>query len=138
MKIDETDEFIIAEMKLNGKMKLRELAKTLDLPISTVHYRIKKLIREGILRKSVIVDWKRLNYNILGFVYLKIDGVKVDEVRKIVRELPFVENTYSLLDDYNLMLIVRAKDMEDFGQNISKIRSIIPEHSIRVVFGDER
>lgn len=138
MKLDEIDESIIAEMKLNSRMKLRELSKILELPISTIHYRIRRLIERGILRKSIVVDWKRLDYKVLGFVYLKIDSAKIEEVRKIAKEMPFVENLYVMMDDYNVVLIVRAKSMEDFSQNLSKIRSMIPDHSIRVVFGDEK
>lgn len=140
MKLDEIDESIIAEMKMNRKLKLRELSSSLGIPISTVHYRIKRLLKNNVIGKSVSINWKEIGYNILGFVYVKIpDQTQRGEFLNSVRQFPYVESVYLVMDEYNVILLIRARDNQSFDQNISIIRKFLPPNSsIRIVFGDER
>lgn len=56
--MDEKDEAIIRVLKRKAGLSSRSLARMVGLPISTVHRRVKKLEREG-----VIVGYKALiNY----------------------------------------------------------------------------
>ncbi|MCS7122651.1 MAG: winged helix-turn-helix transcriptional regulator [Candidatus Micrarchaeota archaeon] len=140
MRFDEVDELIIAEMKMNRRMKLKELSSSLGIPISTVHYRMKRLLKNNIIRKTININWKQIGYNVMGFLYVKVpDQFQNTDTLNSIKSLPYVEAVYSTIDDYNLVLLVRAKDNQSFEQNISTIRKLLPPNSsVRVVFGNER
>ncbi len=134
MKLDEIDEMIIAEMKMNKRLKLKELSKSLDLPISTVHYRLSRLKKAGILNNTIEIDWKSLGYKNVVLLYVKTDkNINI----KTIKQYPFVESVYNIIDDYNLLIIIRAKDLEHVKSNVERIRNILPNHSLRLVIADE-
>lgn len=134
MKLDDVDEMIIAEMKMNRRLKLKELSKSLDLSISTIHYRITKLKRAGILNNAIEIDWKNLGYKNVALLYVKTDK---DVNVKMIKQYPFVESVYNIIDDYNILIIIRAKDLEQLKDNTNRIRSILPSHSLKLVIADE-
>lgn len=135
MKIDEIDEIILGEMKLNRKLKLRELSTTIGLPISTIHYRIKKMKKAGILSKSIEINWKKLNYKSIALLYIKLLEKDIDI--ESLKQYPFVEKVFRIVDDYDILVIIRAKDIDDVKLNVNKIRSLLPNHSIKMVVADE-
>lgn len=135
MKIDELDENILGEMKLNKRLKLKELAVSIGVPISTIHYRINRLKKAGILNKAIEINWKKLGYNsiILLFIKLEEGNLNIENIK----QYSFIDRVFKLVDDYNFMIILRARDMEEAKLNIEKIRKMLPKHSIKTVIADE-
>ena len=50
MKIDKKDRKIIAELVLDSRQTTGKLSKKLNIPVTTVHNRIKKLIKMGVIK----------------------------------------------------------------------------------------
>ena len=62
MKIDAKDKAILAILQRNSRLTTKEIAKKTQLPITTVHNRLKKLKEENIIEQFTI----KLNYKALG------------------------------------------------------------------------
>lgn len=64
MHIDDVDRKILYYLDLNSKQSTGELSQKLDIPKSTLNYRIKKLIKEGvILNYYAHIDTFKLGYH---------------------------------------------------------------------------
>ena len=71
--IDEKDLKIISLLKENAKLSMQQIAKKTLIPITTVHNRIKKLEKSGIIKGYTInLDDKKLQ-SISAFILVTVD-----------------------------------------------------------------
>ena len=85
--LDEKDRKIITALLENSRQTTGRMSKKLNLPITTIHNRIKKLLREGVIRNFTInLDYKKLGKPIFAHVGVIVDyqaagrGKKVNQV----------------------------------------------------------
>jgi DNA-binding Lrp family transcriptional regulator len=70
---DKKDLDILSCLRLNSREKLKKIAMSVKLPISTVYDRIKKMEKHGIIKKySCIVEPKKLNHSIKTKIFFKV------------------------------------------------------------------
>ena len=61
VKIDDLDRDIISIFNKDGRISYRKIAKKLDISIGTVHNRMEKLIRNGVIKKfAPVIDHQKL------------------------------------------------------------------------------
>ncbi|MDE1852039.1 MAG: Lrp/AsnC family transcriptional regulator [Candidatus Micrarchaeota archaeon] len=78
--MDELTEEIIVKLD-SGTVKYTDIAKKLNEPLSTIHFRMKKLEKEGVIRNyKGDIDWKKAGYPITAYIFVNID---VDLLKKI-------------------------------------------------------
>lgn len=78
--MDELTEEILAKID-SGTVKYTALAKKLNVPLSTIHFRVKKLEKEKVVRYyKGEIDWKKAGYPITAYIFVNID---VDLLKKI-------------------------------------------------------
>ncbi|MFN7990830.1 MAG: Lrp/AsnC family transcriptional regulator [Candidatus Micrarchaeia archaeon] len=132
--MDDIDEDILAELRKDAKASLKQMARKFGVPLSTLYQRIKKLEEAKIIRNyTVDLDWKRLGYNIKAYILVYVDTTKLRELRKPQTEvlnelarLPFVFEADMVTGESDLLLMVRAKDTEDLGKQITERIQNIP------------
>ena len=62
-ELDKLDLLILKYLQENPKPRIRDLAKKLQVPKSTIYYRVKKLEKAGIIKKyGVFLDSEKLGY----------------------------------------------------------------------------
>jgi len=60
LPVDEKDEMIIRILERRSGLSSRTLSKILGIPISTVHRRIKRLEREGVIKGyKALIDYEK-------------------------------------------------------------------------------
>jgi len=122
--MDAADESILEELQKNAKASLRQLARRLGIPLTTIYSRIGRLERNGIIRKyTVEIDWKRLGYGINAYIFVYVDHPRLKAARKTQKDivrmlagLPFVEIAEIVTGDADIIMKVRAKDTGDLGR----------------------
>ncbi len=73
-KIDEKDKKILELLLAHADYSTRKIAKETALPITTVHHRIRRLKREGVIKRfTVEVDHHQLDKGFLVYVLLSAD-----------------------------------------------------------------
>jgi DNA-binding Lrp family transcriptional regulator len=90
-KLKEIEVRIIAELMKNSRRSDRELAKAVGVSQPTISRTIKKLEKEGMIKEyTMIPDFKRLGYEIMGVSFIKTgEALKENEeaeLRKAVVE----------------------------------------------------
>ena len=134
--MDATDEGILEELNKDAKVSLKQVARRLSIPLTTLYSRIGRLEREGIIKRYMIeVDWKRIGYGIKAYVLVYLDYRKLREKKRsqkdivrLLNGLPFVEEADSVTGEADIIIKVRAKDSPDLGrvlmQNVQNIEGI--------------
>ena len=71
--LDNKDLKILEVLKVNSRLSTQKIAKKTLIPITTVHNRMKKLEKEGIIKGyTVILDYKKLGKPILSFILISV------------------------------------------------------------------
>ena len=117
--IDVKDEMILAELKKNARNSTKKIATTISVPRVTVHDRIQKMMQQGIIKSfNVSIDYKKIGYATEVFVFIAFipaPDVSQRELAKRIAKLPGVHEVHIISGEYDLLLKVRGKSLEDIG-----------------------
>jgi Lrp/AsnC family transcriptional regulator, regulator for asnA, asnC and gidA len=112
MKLDELDRSIILALQDNGRMALSEIARRASVAPATVHERLAKLRRSGVVQGfSVKLDSHSLGYTVTALIHLRTE--LADQVERTVgdlRAIPEVEEVHVVSGEYDLVVKIRARD----------------------------
>lgn len=124
MKFDEIDKKLLTLLQSDSKQTNKELSNNLNLSVTAVYERIKKLEREGIIEKYVaLVRKENINKSFVAFCNIKLVQHSQDYVMKFekdVTKLKEVLECYHISGDYDYLLKVLVKDMEEFREFMVK------------------
>lgn len=118
MSIDSTDKEIVKELLRNSKQSIKELAAKVNLSVTPVHERIKKLESMGIVTGyTAEVDVQKLGFNLV--VYMNITLIRHQEeldsqIAEYIKGLDEVIEAYFVSGDFDLMLKVILRDMSHY------------------------
>lgn len=123
--IDEIDRKIIELLQASAKMPNSEIAESVGLTVSSVHERVKKLERKGVIKGYVaVVDPDKLGKPLLAFLRLTV--ASHEQARTSVKEL--CEKESDILECHNVagedcyILKVRAEGPKQLERLLSAVR----------------
>jgi len=127
--IDGKDFKILEILKVNCKLPSREISKLTGLPITTVHNRIKKMEKEGIIKSYVAnVDDTKVGKNVQAFVQVRLKHVSPDSTVDKLIHMREISEVYVISGSTDIMIKVSTKDvdsLQDFLLNkLSKMKGI--------------
>ncbi|MFH1445521.1 MAG: Lrp/AsnC family transcriptional regulator [Nanoarchaeota archaeon] len=122
--MDEKDAKILSTLQENSRLSTRQISKKTQLPITTIHNRIKKMNNEGIIKKyTVVPDYKKIGMKILAYVLLSVDYAQINDTKKIREDFEhsmgnkgIVENVSTVTGITDLILRIRTKGIEELDQ----------------------
>ncbi len=120
VKLDELDFKILQLLRQNSQEPLLSLSKKLNNPKSTIHARIKKLQKSGIIKRfGIYLEMKKLDLSIVGFVMLKFDPTRSSitqvDAAKQLSEFSKVQEVHIIAGEWDIICKVRAKDIDELG-----------------------
>ncbi len=132
-KIDEKDLEILSMLEKNAKTRIHIIAKKLHLPPSTVHHRIRRMEREGIISGwGVRKDYAKLGLEVKAYVMVFVDVTALKHMKKTqkdiagaIRRIENVECADIITGDADLLVCVRSHGIDDFQKTLlGKIQAI--------------
>jgi Lrp/AsnC family leucine-responsive transcriptional regulator len=134
MKLDEKDLELLDELQKDCKQSLKKIARKLNMSITTVYDRMKKLEREGvIIGYKAILNPEKANNMMTAFIFAKIEYFTLDseeplsqrEIAKKISLIPGVSDVYIVPGDWDLLIKVRGKSIKDLADFvIDRLRKI--------------
>ena len=131
--IDEKDKRILEELKLNSKLATSQLSKKLNIPITTVHNRIKRMERDKVIIKYTInIDNKKIGKSISAMIliFLKTEtrlGKKTPQrtIAENIRKVPGVTGVDFVTGTTDVIAHVLADDVDNLEEILTtRIRVI--------------
>ncbi len=124
IELDEKDKEILKELMADGKARIKKIGKKLGLPMSTVHHRILKMEKEGVIeRYAALPNYKQIGLPILAYVFVSVDYAKTssqEDTAREIRGLPNVVETDIISGEIDIIVKVRAKDVDELSDVIIK------------------
>jgi Lrp/AsnC family leucine-responsive transcriptional regulator len=120
MTLDSTDKKLLHLLQTDSKQTTKELSLKLNLSVTAVYERIKKLEREGIIDKYVVLlNHSKIEKGFVVFCHLKLIQHTVEFISKFeseVIQLKEVLECHHVSGDYDYILKVVVKDMEAYRE----------------------
>jgi len=124
MQLDIIDKKLLQFLQEDSKQTNKELSNKLNLSVTAVYERIKKLEREGIISKYVaLIEKKTIDKSFVSFCSIKLVQHSKDYVvdfEKQVANLEEVLECYHISGDYDYLLKVIVADMDEFREFMVK------------------
>lgn len=141
MELDLVDKRLLRLLQSDSKQTNKALAHQLNMSITAVFERIKKLENAGVIDKYVaLVNYKKASHAFVAFCHIKLIQHTHDYVVKFEKEvanLSEVLECYHISGDYDYLLKVVVKDMADFREfivnKLTSINHIGSTHSMFVI-----
>ena len=124
MILDSIDKQLLTLLQKDSKQTNKELSSKLNLSVTAVYERIKKLERTGIISKYVaLIEKKKINKSFVTFCSIKLLQHSKDYVVQFEREVTKLEEVlecYHISGDYDYLLKVIVSDMDAFREFMVK------------------
>lgn len=132
IELDKKDERVLELLKENSKLTTSQISKRIAMPVTTVHNRIKKLEKMGIIKNYTLnLDFKKLGYDIVAFILVTVtyilpsgEKIKQEQVAQQVKKIG-AEEVYIITGGTDIIVKVRTHNVEELNDFvIRKLRSI--------------
>lgn len=128
-KLDKTDIQILRILQQNARLTTKEIAAQVNLSPTPVFERIKRLERNGFIKKyAAILDAEKLNLGFVVFCSVKLSRLNRDiaaDFTKIVKSIPEVTECYNVSGRYDYLLKIHAPDMKYYQEFILNVLGTI-------------
>ncbi len=129
-EIDKLDRQILTELLQDARKPFIEIARSLIVSGGTIHQRVDKLKKIGIIKGSQItLDLSLLGYDVTVFLGIHLKSTK--DYDKVIRELESfneVVEAYYTTGNYALLVKIHTKSITDFhfflSSKLQRIESI--------------
>jgi len=123
--MDDVDLAILRSLIKNSRITISQMSKEIDIPDATISNRLKKLEKSVIKRYTLIPDWQKIGLEITSIIIIQTESEKHELVKEELSRLKKVSEVYSVSGEYDILIKVWVKSIEDLNRLInSKIRSI--------------
>jgi len=110
MDLDRKDFALLDALRHNASQRLEDLSRLVKLAPSSVHERLRRLEREGIIRKwTVDVDAAALGLAVVAFIGVRATR-PCSELLDPIKKLPSIEECHSVAGGLSMILKVRVRD----------------------------
>ena len=127
MKIDETSISIIKHLR-NGRKSFKKIAEDLDLSENTVRTRVSRLIDEGVLEITGLVNPEAIPRHRVVMVGVKLKTMDLVKKGEEFSKLPGVVSVSVITGRYDLMLVVFLREgydlLEFYTEEVSQITDV--------------
>lgn len=118
MKIDAIDKEILIHLQNDAHLTTKELSGRLNLSSTPIYERVKRLEREGIIKKYVaVIDREKVDKDLMVFCSIRLKE-HAQEMGKTfvskIMEMNEVVECFNISGDFDFLLKVLVKDMKAY------------------------
>ena len=127
--LDKIDTLILRTLQHNARLTIKELAAEVHLSTTPVFERLKRLERQGYIKKYIaILDAQKLNQRFVVYCNVKLRRMNRDIAKDFVeriREVPQVTECYNISGNFDYLLKIHALDMKSYQEFILNVLGAI-------------
>ena len=120
--LDELDIDILRSLNDNARKSFRDIAKELQVSLTTISNRVKNLERSGVIQGYIpIVDATKLGYDIMAVIGIKVmHGKIIDTERDLAKETG-VFAVYDSTGEWDAIVEARFKSRAELNTFVKKV-----------------
>jgi Lrp/AsnC family transcriptional regulator len=130
MSIDRTDLKILSALQKDASLSTAELAQRVGLSQSPCWRRISLLEADGVIRKRVaLLSRDKVGLDVLVFTHVKLAShgwQSLPKFKQKVVSFPEVVQCFMVIGDFDFILLVATRTINDYNEFIQKRLSQVP------------
>jgi Lrp/AsnC family transcriptional regulator for asnA, asnC and gidA len=120
--LDEIDRNILRILQEDARTSYREIQDKLGISIGTIHNRISKLKKNGVIEGYTLrLSNEKLGYKLPFLIRINCDGKFTEEILKDIAKIPEVCSVFHTTGEQSAALICRFKESEDVHNFIREL-----------------
>lgn len=135
VKLDRIDRKLLKILQNNAKTPYSKISDELGVSEATVHLRIKKLLRLGVIKRfQAIVDPEKVGKGVLAIVAIKCIPQKYEKVLVELSKMKDVYEIYDVTGEYYTLTKIRVGSREELARILDRIGDIDGVESTRTMY----
>ena len=119
--LDDLDKNILELINEDARTSYRQISRELDISVGTVHNRVDKMIKTGLIKKfAPIMDNKLLGYALTVIIGVRVNGGKLKNSFNETLEKNILA-IYDVTGEYDVFLIAKFKDTDELDKFVKKL-----------------
>ena len=124
MQVEQTDKKILNVLIDNSRLSLRQIAKKAGVSVATVMHHIKKLEKEGIIKKyTAKLDYEKTGYDVEVMIEIRISKGKLFDVEKKIAMHPNVFAVYDITGAFDAVILARFPTRRQMDNFLKKLQT---------------
>lgn len=119
LSMDTLDKNILELLSVDGRKSYRKISRDLGVSVGTIHNRVDKLTKSGIISKFVpVIDHEKLGYHLTAIIGIEIKG---GSVAHLIEKDEFKNNllaVYDVTGQFDGILIAKFKNTFELNKFI--------------------
>ena len=128
--MDAIDAAILEILEENAKLGTKEIAAQVGLSVTPTYERIRKMEREGIIKRYTIeIDKSRIGKGLQVFCYVSLKEHNLELLQRFEEQviaLPEVVTCFHIAGDHDYALFIEIQDMETYESFLRHKLTTIP------------
>lgn len=121
-EIDETDRRILASLNQGARKSYREIAGELDIALSTVSTRVKRLEEAGVIRGYIpLIDPAALGYELTVVIAVEIRRGNLIAVQESLSERDEVFGVYDVTGEFDSVVLARFGSRTELNTFVKEV-----------------
>lgn len=122
IKIDEIDKKILNLLNKDGRMSYRKISRELSISVGTVHNRVDKFIKTGIIKKFVpAIDHSKLGYKLTTVIGVRVKGGVLRNWENKTAYHKNVVGIYDVTGEFDAILLAKFKDTSELDAFVKEL-----------------
>ena len=122
IKLDEIDIKILDLLNIDGRMSYRKISRELDVSVGTIHNRIDKFVKSGIIKKFVPqIDHSKLGYKLTTIIGVRVKGGVLRNWENKTAYHKNVLGIYDVTGEFDAILLAKFKDTTELDSFIKEL-----------------
>ena len=114
---------IISHLRKDGRMPLTELSRDTELPVSTIHDRLKQHVKNKLLKPTVLLSFDKLGFNTRAHILLAVEHLEKEKIFAHLQKNPHVNSLYRINNGWNILMECIFKDMPSLEDFVEKLEN---------------
>lgn len=122
--LEEKDKKILNIIVENSRLSLRQIAKKADVSVATVMHHIKKLEKEGVIKKyTAKLDYEKAGYDVEVIIEIRISKGKLFDVERKIASNPNVFAVYDTTGAFDALVLARFPTRRQMDHFLKKLQT---------------
>ena len=127
LKIDPVDRAIIRLLMEDGRMPVAEMARRIaDVSERVAHYRIDRLLQQGVIHVSAIVDPRAVGFTVRADAFINVESGCISAVAERLVEFEEVSFVACSFGEYDVSITVHARDNTELYTFLAEVVANVP------------
>lgn len=120
--LDELDIDILRSLNDDARKSFRDIAKELQVSLTTISNRVKAMEREGVIQGYIpLIDATKLGFDIMAVIGIKVIHGKIVETERDLAKEPGVYAVFDSTGEWDAILMARFHNREELNTFVKKV-----------------